>query len=257
MKIDLSGKRALVCGASSGLGAAIAQVMAECGAELILLARSQEKLEKLNQNLGGKHQIIAQDIADLPELKKALFSHLKKSPIHIVINNSGGPKSGPLLEGNPEDFALAFQQHILAAQAIAQQCLPGMKSEKYGRFINVISTSVKTPLANLGVSNTIRGAMASWAKTLANEVGAYGITVNNILPGYTVTDRLMELKKSAAGRMNVAESDIEKQWKASIPLGRFGEPQEFANAAAFLASPLASYISGINLPVDGGRTPAL
>jgi len=262
IQIDLTGKRALICGASQGIGEATALMFAKAGASVVLLARSEDKLaalvKKLEQlNPNQKHQFICLDLSSTAEIEIQISALLKSGPIHILVHNSGGPKGGALIDALPEDFFQAFQNHIGSAQTLAKLLVPGMKTEKFGRIINVISTSVKVPIPNLGVSNTIRGAMASWAKTLANEVGSYGITVNNILPGFTVTPRLESLRKATAEKMKIAESDVEKNWLATIPAARFAKPEETASAISFLASPLAGYINGINLPVDGGRTPSL
>lgn len=255
MQMSLKNKRALVCGASQGIGEATAFALAEMGAQVVLLARRKEPLEEILKKLPGSgHQILAMDLGDIAQLETEIKKLL---PLHIVINNAGGPASGSLLEAQAEDFLKGFQQHILAAQKIAQVTVPGMKQDQYGRIINIISTSVKTPLANLGVSNTIRAAMANWAKTMANELGPMGITVNNVLPGFTKTPRFDSLKKASAEKTKSSENNVEDQWKATIPLRRFAEAHEVAAAIAFLASPAAAYISGINLPVDGGRTPSL
>ncbi len=254
-QFQLHGKRALVCGASQGIGEACARILAEAGAEVCLLARRLEPLEKIRDQLPGQnHQVLAMDLGSTVELDARLKPFL---PFHIVVHNAVGPKSGQLLDASAEDFLAGLRVHLLSAQKIAQLAVPGMKAAGYGRFIQIISTSVKTPLSNLGVSNTVRGAMASWAKTLANEVGPFGITVNNVLPGYTLTPRFESLRKAAAEMKQVPEAQIEAQWKSSVPLARFAEPSEVAMAVSFLASPAAGYISGINLPVDGGRTPSL
>ena len=254
-KIDLQGKTALVCGASQGIGEATAMELAAAGAKVILLARNQEKLKQVQQKLkGSDHEIVALDLNDQASLKTKIEKLL---PIHILINNSGGPKGGPLLEAQDKDFLTAFENHVLAAQTLVQICMPGMKKANYGRVINIISTSVKAPIPNLGVSNTIRAAMANWSKTLSLELGPHNITVNNVLPGYTLTPRLGSLRKAAADKLQVPEVQIENSWKAAIPMGRFAKPEEVAQAILFLASDLASYVNGINLPVDGGRTPNL
>ena len=254
-QMSLKNKRALVCGASQGIGEATARLLAQMGAQVCLLSRRSEALEKIQKSLPGSgHQILALDLCQVSEIEKNLKTVL---PFHIVINNAGGPKGGNLLDASIEEFQSALQTHLFAAQKIAQLTVPAMKAAAYGRFINVISTSVKAPIPQLGVSNTVRGAMASWAKTLAGEMGPFGITVNNVLPGFTKTSRLEFLRKSTAEKNKISEEQVETQWKSAIPANRFAEAAEVAAAIAFLASPAAGYISGINLPVDGGRTQSL
>lgn len=255
---NLKGKKALLCGASKGIGRAAAIELAGLGAELVLVARDQSQLEEVQGHLPGRHHSWVQDLSDSKGLKAGVEALLKEhGDFAILLNNSGGPKSGPLISADIGELTSAFQNHVVAAHTLTQALVPGMKRLKYGRILNVLSTSVKTPLAGLGVSNTIRAAMANWAKTLAGELAPFGITVNNILPGYISTDRLSSLKKASAERDGKNESDIETAWLKTIPAGRFGEPREMGQAIAFLASPAASYLNGINLPVDGGRTPSL
>ncbi|MGE0632908.1 MAG: SDR family oxidoreductase, partial [Pseudobdellovibrionaceae bacterium] len=252
----------LVCGASQGIGFASAVELAKLGAECVLLARNAEKLEEAKRELdklsaGAQHKVIVCDLNDRKQLRSSIEAEVKSRPIEILIHNSGGPKGGPLLEASETEFLSGFENHILSAQLLAQVLVPGMKHQNYGRIINIVSTSVKAPIPGLGVSNTIRGAMGSFAKTLAGELGPFAITVNNVLPGYTKTERLEALKKAAATKNSKSESDIENLWKSATPLGRFAEAHEVGAAVAFLASPAAAFITGINLPVDGGRTPTL
>lgn len=238
-------------GASQGIGHAAATLFAKRGARLILLSRRTDALEQVRASLpnSSQHKILAMDMERIEELGLTLGRLVAETgPVSIWVNNTGGPKAGPLTEAGPVEIERAFRQHVLASQVILRTLLPGMKQLKHGRIINVLSTSVKQPLPNLGVSNLIRAAMASWAKTLSQELGPFGITVNNILPGYTDTPRLAAL---------AANDSIKKQWAESVPLKRIADPAETAEAIAFLASNAAAYISGVSLPVDGGRTGAL
>ncbi|MFA5677900.1 MAG: SDR family oxidoreductase [Pseudomonas sp.] len=262
MDFGLSGKRALVGGASQGLGAACAWQLAALGAEVIVLARNEQKLlgvvSQLPATEGQKHSYCCADSADLPHLTAQVQAQLDKGgAISIWVNNTGGPAPGPAHLATPQEFTHAFSQHLPGSQAVLQLLLPGMRELGYGRIINVLSTSVKTPLANLGVSNSIRAAMANWAKTLSRELAADGITVNNVLPGLTRTARLEGLLKYRADVENTSVAEVERGMLRDLPARRFAEPKEFANAVEFLASPAASYINGINLPVDGGATASL
>jgi 3-oxoacyl-[acyl-carrier protein] reductase len=229
---------------------------------VVLLARSQEKLEQLRKELpttlGNQHYYISVDIGDRLALKQVIESFLQQySSIQILINNTGGPASGSLLRATEEEFLQAFQNHVLASSLLTRLLLPEMKKASYGRIINVVSTSVKIPIPNLGVSNTIRGAIANWSKTLSLELGPFGITVNNVLPGFTDTPRLRTLIEETANKGNKSKEEVEETWKNTIPLGRFASSDEVAAAVAFLASPAAGYINGTNLTVDGGRTGCL
>lgn len=257
MNQSLLNKNALVCGGSQGIGEAIARGLSELGAHVTLLSRDAEKMKKICETLPNPSDLIAVDLSDIQELTAKIQAKCNEKTFHIVINNAGGPKSGPLLEAGIEDFEKAFQTHVLASHTIAKLTTPGMKLANYGRIINIISTSVKAPIVNLGVSNTIRGAMASWAKTLAGELGVFNITVNNVLPGFTKTERLESLKKATADRLGKSVQEIEEMWLSTIPMNRLAESHEVASAVCFLASPAASYINGINVPVDGGRTQSL
>ncbi len=261
MNLDLTGKNALVGGASKGIGKAIAQELAQLGANVTLLARNINALGSVSQTLdrsrGQEHNFFSVDYSDVSDLQRKVKALLMQYPIHILINNTGGPAGGSLSAASPTAFLEAFNNHLICNQMLSQMVVPFMKEEGYGRIINVISTSVKQPIDGLGVSNTIRGAVANWSKTLANEVGPYGITVNNVLPGFTETERLEEIINNKTNKLNKDEDEVTEAMKKGVPLRRFAAPWEVAAAAAFLASPSAAYISGINLPVDGGRTKSL
>ncbi|MFN0212898.1 MAG: SDR family oxidoreductase [Saprospiraceae bacterium] len=261
MNLSLLNKNALVGGSSAGIGRATAVELAALGANVTLLARTesslQETLAMLDQSQGQQHRYLKVDFSDSQGLLTAISNLLEKQSIHILVNNTGGPAGGPITEARGEAFLTTYHNHLICNQLLAQAVLPGMKSEGYGRIINIISTSVKEPLDGLGVSNTTRWAVAAWAKTWANEVGQFGITVNNVLPGYTRTGRLEEIIGKRAAANAASTETIEDQFKNQVPMRRFAEPSEVAAAVAFLASPAASYINGINLPVDGGRTRSL
>lgn len=248
-------KRALVCGASGGIGREVAIELANDGVEIIALARREKALNDLKSEIesrGGSVQVVVADLEKRDQLCEKVKSLLDDGPIHILINNSGGPKGGPLLSANEDAFTTAFGRHILAAHRLSQLIVPSMHSEGYGRIINIISTSVYEPIPNLGVSNTIRGAMASWAKTLSRELPP-GITINNVLPGFTDTDRLMQLGEGKAKKLGISSEDVMKGWLSQVPEGRLAQPKETAQAIAFLASPKAGFIRGVSLAVDGGR----
>jgi len=261
MDLDLTGKHALVCGASQGIGRAAAIELAQLGACVTLLARSREALDAMLPELpapaGQTHAALAADMNDHPTLRAKVEDLANARPVQIVVNNSGGPPGGPAHTAALDDFRIAFNQHVMAAQIVLQALLPGMRGSGYGRVINVISTSVKEPIRNLGVSNTIRGAMASWAKTLATELGPFGITVNNVLPGYTKTQRLDQILADRAKASGKDRDAVAQTMLASVPLGRFADAGEIGAVIAFLASPAAGYVNGISVPVDGGRTLSL
>jgi 3-oxoacyl-[acyl-carrier protein] reductase len=262
MQLELTGKTAWVCGSTQGMGLAIARQLAAQGAEVVLLARDAGKLENLVSTLstsaGQNHRYIVADFARPEQLKTAIEQHLEQHPaVNILVNNTGGPPPGLAKDADPDAFQAAFNQHLICNQVLAQATIPAMQQAGYGRIINVISTSVKQPLPNLGVSNTIRGAVASWAKTLANELGQYNITVNNVLPGATETNRLSSIFANKASKTRQTVDAVIAQEKSIIPMRRFGTPEEFANVVGFLASPAAAYVNGTNIPVDGGRTACL
>lgn len=263
MQIDLQHYTALVCGSTQGIGRACAMQLAASGARVILAARDENKLKDVLRSLpdprGVHHTYMVADFSDPSALRTSLVAMLADlgGPVHILVNNTGGPAAGKASEAKEEQFLAAFNQHLICNHILATACLPGMRAAGYGRIINIISTSVKAPLPNLGVSNTIRAAVANWAKTLANELGSAGITVNNVLPGATRTERLSGIITANATRSGSEEAYIEAKMLEEIPLRRFAEPAEIASAVTFLASPAAAYINGINLPVDGGRTASL
>jgi len=262
METNLTGKRAIVCGASKGMGRATAVELASLGASVTIIARRGDVLEQVKAGLdtskGQKHHALAADMSDVKALKEKITAHVKaQGPFHILVNNTGGPAAGPAHLAAVEDFERAFTQHLLASHVMVQAVIDGMKAEKYGRIINVISTSVKQPIKGLGVSNTIRAAVANWAKTLAGELGPFGITVNNILPGPIDTDRMKEIVEGKSKSTGKSIAELIEIEKATVPAGRYGTPEEIAQTIAFLASPAAAYINGINLPVDGGRTSSL
>lgn len=261
MQLSLSGKHALVGGGSAGIGKAVAIELAMLGADVTLVARTETALQKavqeLNTSTGQVHGYIVADYAQPDTLIAQVAQLVTDKPVHILINNTGGPPGGPIIAATATAFLSAIQNHLICNQLLAQTVLEGMKSAGYGRIVNVISTSVKEPLDNLGVSNTTRWAVAGWSKTWANEVGRFGITVNNVLPGYTATGRLTEIVEKRAAASGLTPEVVEEQFKSHVPLRRFAQPAEIAAAVAFLTTPAAGYINGVNLPVDGGRTKSL
>ena len=259
MEITLKNKNAIVCGSTQGIGKATASELALMGANVTLIARDKNKLASVISSLdtkqGQSHSYLCVDFRNSDELRTNLKSIDKN--YHILINNTGGPKGGPISVAELSEFTNTFEQHLLCNHLLAQAVLPGMRERGHGRIINVISTSVKSPLNGLGVSNTIRGAVANWSKTLANEEGKHGIRINNVLPGATNTARLNDIIEAKSSKTGQSRETIETNMTGIIPAGRFGEPQEIGAAIAFLCTPAAEYISGINLPVDGGRTTCL
>ena len=262
MNLNLAGKTALVCGSTQGIGRAAAVELALLGANVTLVARNEEKLREVVETLdissGQLHRYVVADFANHQNVKEAIESYLRLVPdVHILVNNTGGPSGGPIIDAETDQFIKTFEMHVVNNQFLAQSVVPSMKNAGYGRIVNIISTSVKQPIVGLGVSNTIRGAVASWSKTLSLELGQYGITVNNVLPGFTKTSRLDSLMDSRSKSQGKSIEEMEEQMKASIPIKRFSEPEEVAAAIAFLCSPAAGSISGVSLAVDGGKTESL
>ena len=260
MNLEINSKYALVCGSTAGIGKATAIALAEEGVQVTLLARNEEKLKMTLNELPKhrKHDYIVADFSNPADVQEKIQAYLKSDHgFHILVNNTGGPAGGPIFTAKIEEFEQAFTQHLKCNHILVQAVVPFMKSENYGRIVNVISTSVKQPLDGLGVSNTIRGAVANWSKTMANELGQFGITVNNVLPGATGTERLTEIIKNKSRKTGKTEEEAANTMKNTVPVKRFAEPEELADAITFLASARAAYINGINLPVDGGRTKSL
>lgn len=262
MKIDLQGRHALVCGASQGIGRAAAMALAARGADVTLLARNRAALELAAAELPRplaeqRHGWLSADVALHQQLIDQVGAAANARGFEILVNNTAGPAPGPIASATADQFLDTFNRHLIANHLLVQTVLPGMRNAGFGRIVNVISTSVKEPLRNLGVSNTIRGAVASWAKTLAGELGGFGITVNNVLPGFTRTQRLDQIIQERMAATGQSEDAIIRGMLAAVPAARFAEPTEVAAAIAFLCSPQAAYINGINLPVDGGRTQSL
>jgi len=261
MNLDLTGKSAVVCGSTQGIGKASAIELALLGADITLIARDEKKMKAVVKALptpaGQKHDYLVADFNFPDNLKSGLEKHFAKDMAQILVNNTGGPAAGLAIEATLDEFTKAFTNHLLCNQILVQSLLPGMKKSKYGRIINIISTSVKMPIRGLGVSNTIRGAVANWSKTLSLELGPLGITVNNVLPGASMTGRLEALIRNRAEKEGKSFDEIKKEMISEIPVGRISDPSEVAAAVAFLATPAAGYINGVNIPVDGGRTGSL
>ena len=261
MDLDLRGKRAVVCGSTRGIGKAIAIELALLGASVTLFARDEQRLQasvsQLQSSANQRHEYLVGDFNFPETIERIAGEYAERNVVHVLVNNTGGPPAGSAIDATSDDFLKAFTAHLLCNQILVQAFVGGMKRDGYGRIINIISTSVKIPIRGLGVSNTIRGAVANWAKTLSLELGQFGITVNNILPGATMTGRLEEVNRAKAEKSGKSFEQVNDEMKGEIPAGRLAEPHEVAAAAAFLACPAAGYINGINLPVDGGKTGSL
>jgi 3-oxoacyl-[acyl-carrier protein] reductase len=256
---SLKGRRALVCGSTQGIGRAAAVELASRGATVTLFARDAASLERVRAVLpGNDHTFLVADFGDNDSVGAAVAAEIRdRGVFHVLVNNTGGPKAGPIVEAAPDAFVAAFRAHLVNNQILAQAVIPGMKEAGYGRIVNVVSTSVREPIAGLGVSNTVRAAVAGWSKTLSGELARFGITVNNVLPGYTKTTRLDSIIAGRAKSAGRSADEITREMLAEVPAGRFAESWEIAAAIGFLASPAGGYITGVNLPVDGGRVAAL
>lgn len=258
MDLKLDGKNAVVCGSTQGIGKAAAYELALLGADITLIARDEKKLKAVAKDLptplGQKHDYLVADFNFPDQLQAGLEKHFSRETFHILVNNTGGPPPGNAIDSKADEYIKAFTNHLLCNQVLVQALVPGMRKSQYGRIINIISTSVKIPIKGLGVSNTIRGAVANWSKTLSLELGPYGITVNNILPGAIMTGRLETLLKNRAKKGGKTVDEIRKDMIGEIPVGRIGDAAEVASMIAFLSSPAAAYINGVSIPVDGGRT---
>ncbi len=261
MNISLKNKKALVGGSSSGIGKAIAQQLAESGASVTLMSRSENKLkdivEKLPTSDGQKHQYLVVDFTDFENYRKIISTYFTKNSVDILVNNTQGPEAGSALDKNVSDYQNAFDLLFKTVAYTTDLALTQMQKNNWGRIINVASVSVKEPLSYLALSNTIRAAVTTWAKSLATDVGQFQITVNSILTGYFDTDRVAQINAKKAEKMGVPESEVRKEMESRIPMKRIGDPKEYGFLVAFLASEKASFITGTNIPIDGGLLKSL
>ena len=257
MDLNLCGRHALVCGASEGIGRAAAHELALLGANVTVLARRahalQAVVDALPRSAAQQHRLLVGDVTQRDALRAAVADLAEAAPVHILVNNTGGPPGGPALDADESAFVEAFSRHLLANQALVQALVPGMRAAGWGRIVNVVSTSVYEPIAGLGVSNTVRGAVAGWAKTLSRELAPHGITVNNVLPGYTDTARIDQIVRDRSEASGKPREDVLAGMLASVPVGRMASPEETGGVIAFLCSPAAAYVTGVSLAVDGGR----
>ncbi len=261
MNISLIGKKALVGGSSQGIGKAIGQQLAASGASVTLMARSGDKLKEIISHLptddGQHHQYLEVDFTDFNAYREIIENYFKNNSVDILVNNTQGPASGGAMEKKVEDYQTAFDLLFKTVVYTSELALKGMIDNKYGRIINIASVSVKEPLSYLTLSNSIRAAVTTWAKTLAADVGQYGITVNSTLTGYFDTERLKNLNSAKAKSFGIPLEEVKQQMLKNVPIGRFGDPKEYGYLVAFLASEQASFITGTNIPIDGGMLKSL
>ena len=248
-------KTVVVCGGSKGIGAATVKILLARGNRVICVSRSKGELEQLfDKNEDLIH--LECDLANTESRKIAISQMLQEKNIWGLVNNASGPSTGPITESNQQDYQLAFESHLFAANDFAKAVIPAMINKRNGRIVNIISVTAKIPLENMCVSNTIRGAMLNWSKTLSKEMGKNNITVNNVLPGYTETDRLIEVINGVSQKLNITNEEYAQRIISQIPIGRFGRPEEIASVVSYLLSEDASFVSGVSIPVDGGWTPS-
>ena len=261
MNISLVGKKALIGGSSKGIGKAIGEQLANSGASVTLMARSEATLQNIISQLptdqGQQHQYLVVDFSDFEAYKKTITTYFKEHTIDILVNNTQGPTSGSALEKKVDDYQTAFDLLFKSVVFTTELALEHMMKQQYGRIINVASVSVKEPLSYLALSNSIRAAVVTWAKSLATDVGAYNITVNSVLTGYFDTERIAQLNSKKAETMGVSPEEVRTNMEEMVPLKRIGDPKEYGYLAAFLASDQAAYITGTTIPIDGGLLKSL
>ena len=256
MEIDLTGKFALVGGATNGIGKAIAIRLAASGASVCIMARNKSKLEKvvneLDRSRNQKHKFLEVDFSNYNLFSKSIKYFFETNHIDVLVNNTQGPEGGSALEKSIDDYQSAFDLLFKCAVKTSLLALTNMRDKKWGRIINVASISVKEPLNYLVLSNSLRSALVTWSKTLSVDIAKFNITINNVLTGYFNTERLKQLNSKKAEKLGINISTIEDKIKDTIPMKRFGDPEEYANLVCFLASEKSDYITGINIPIDGG-----
>lgn len=262
MDLGLAGRVALVAASSRGLGRAVAEEFAAEGAHVVMCARGEEALAEgaasVRERGDGEVEAIVADLSEEEGLARVVAGALDRfGRVDVLVNNAGGPPAGPFEAHSLEAWRAALRLNLESALELTRAVLPGMKERGWGRIVNITSIAVKEPVDGLILSNSVRAAVTGFARTLANEVAPFGVTVNNALPGYTRTDRLQELADAISSRTGIPREEVEANWEAAIPMGRLGEPREFAALVVFLASDRASYITGRSITVDGGRTRGL